>query len=56
MSDESNPFLQRLNQIHDAKVKWAYSEWLLDFLRSEGSLKSKIPTDKELLVWAKTLH
>lgn len=54
--DESNPFLQRLNRINDAKVKWAYSEWLLDFLRSEGSLKPKIPTDEELLVWAKTLH
>jgi len=56
MNDESNPFLQRLNQINDAKVKWAYSEWLLDFLRSEGSLKPKIPTDEELLLWAKTLH
>ena len=55
-NDETNPFLQRLDQINDAKVKWAYSEWLLSFLRSEGCLEPKIPTDEELLVWAKKLH
>ena len=51
--DDNNPFLRRLDQIQDAKVRWAYSEWLLSFLRSEGSLEPKIPTDQELLEWAK---
>ena len=53
---EANPFLRRLNQIQDARVKWAYSEWLVDFLRSEGCLEPKIPTDEELLQWAQKLH
>ena len=56
MSDQTNPFLLRLDQIKDAQVKWAYSEWLLNFLRSEGNLRPQIPTDEELLVWAKKLH
>jgi hypothetical protein len=54
--DQSNPFMQRLDQMHDAQVKWAYSEWLLNFLRSEGGLKPQIPTDEQLLTWAKSLH
>ena len=56
MNNDTNPFMQRLDQMKDARVKWAYSEWLLDFLRSEGQLQPKIPTDDELLLWAKTLH
>jgi len=55
-NNQTNPFMLRLDQIQDAKVRWAYSEWLLNFLRSEGSLKPTIPTDEELLIWAKTLH
>ena len=54
--NDQNPFMQRLDQIHDAQTKWAYSEWLIDFLRSEGSLEPKIPTDEQLLIWAKNLH
>jgi len=55
-NEQSNPFMKRLDQIHDAKVRWAYSEWLLNFLRSEGCLEPKIPSDDELLIWAKTLR
>ena len=55
-SRETNPFLQRLDQINDAKVKYAYSEWLLNFLRSEGSLNPTILTDEQLLVWHKNSH
>ena len=55
-TDETNPFLRRLNQIQDAKTKYLYSEWLLNFLRSEGCLEPKIPNDEELLEWAKNLH
>jgi hypothetical protein len=55
-TDETNPFLRRLNQIQDAKTKYLYSEWLLSFLRSEGCLEPKIPNDEELLEWAKNLH
>ena len=53
MNQESNPFLKQLDQLQDARVKWAYSEWLLNFLRSEGDQKPKIPTDEQLLAWAK---
>ncbi len=53
---ESNPFLRKLDQIHDAKVKWASSEWLLGFLRSEASDKLKNLTDEELLIWDKNLR
>lgn len=52
-NQETNPFLKRLDQIHDAQVKWAYSEWLLNFLRSEGEQKPQTLTDGELLLWAK---
>ena len=56
MNTEPNQFKQRLDQIKSAQVKYAYSEWLLNFLRSEGCLEPKIPTDEELLVWYQNLH
>ena len=52
-NQESNPYVQRLDQIQAAKVKWAASEWLLSFLRTEGSEKPKEPTDEQLLEWAR---
>lgn len=55
-NNQTNPFMQRLDQMKDAQTKWAYSEWLLNFLRSEGELKPKIPTDEELILWAQKLH
>ena len=48
---EPNPYLRKLNQIQDARVRWAYSEWLINFLRTEGSDLPKIPTDEELMEW-----
>ena len=53
---ETNPHLKRLDELEQAKTKWAYSEWLLSFLRSEGSEQPKILTDEELLQWAQNLH
>jgi len=50
---ESNPYLQRLDQIEAARKKWAQSEWLLSFLRTEGSEKPKELTDEQILEWAK---
>jgi hypothetical protein len=32
------------------------SEWLLNFLRTEGSVEPQKPTDEQLLVWQKALH
>jgi len=48
---EPNPFLCRLNELQTARERWAYSDWLLNFLRTEGSEPPKIPTDEELLKW-----
>jgi hypothetical protein len=53
---ETNPHLKRLDELEQAKTKWAYSEWLLSFLRSEGTEQPKILTDEELLQWAQNLH
>ena len=55
-NNATNPFMQRLDQMKDARVKWAYSEWLLNFLRSEGELQPKIPSDEDLLIWAQKSH
>ena len=52
-NQESNPYLQRLDQIEAARKKWAESEWLLSFLRTEGSERPKEPTDEQLLEWAR---
>ena len=52
-NQESNPYLLRLDQIEAARKKWAESEWLLSFLRTEGSERPKEPTDEQLLEWAR---
>lgn len=51
-----NPHLLALDQLQTVKRKWRESEWLLNFLRSEGSEEAKTPTDQELLIWAQNLH
>jgi hypothetical protein len=56
MNPPTNPYIKRLDELEAAKEKWQESEWLLSFLRSEGSEQPKIPTDEEVLQWAKNLH
>ncbi len=56
MSIEQNPHLKQLDLLENAKLKWACSEWLLSFLRSESSEMPKTLTDQEILEWAQNLH
>jgi hypothetical protein len=56
MNIESNPRLLQLDQLEAARRKWCESEWLLNFLRSEGCIEPKTPSDQELLIWAQNLH
>jgi len=56
MSTETNPYLRRLEETSEAKKKWAESEWLLNFLRSDTGQKPRILKDEELLEWDQTLH
>jgi len=52
---ETNPFLKKLDRLDEAKLKYAGSEWLLNFLRTERCLKPPVLTDEQLLLWQKTL-
>jgi len=33
--------------------KWRWSEWVLSFLKTEGSSEPKTPTNEEILLWAR---
>lgn len=45
----------RLNALEEAQQKWQESEWLLDFLRSEGN-QLKEPNEHELVQWHQKLQ
>ena len=54
--NETNPYLRKLDQLQEAKKKWADSEMLLDFLRTQGSVKPVAKPDEELLQWQQNLQ
>jgi len=56
MNNESNPYLRKLDQINEARKKWAESEWFLNLLCTETGLKPPTPTDEQLLQWVYKLH
>ena len=56
MNRESNPYLRRLEELAEARSKWAGSEWILNILRTETGQGTCIPTDEELLQWAQKVH
>ena len=48
---DRNHYLDRQDQLDDARKKWFESEYLLNFLRTQGHQAPKTPTDNELLEW-----
>jgi hypothetical protein len=48
---DSNPHLKRLDELEEARRKWAYSEQLLNILRSETGKPLKEVTDEDILQW-----
>ena len=56
MHNESNPYLRRLDAINEARTKYAESEWLLSFLRTNDGKEQRKLKDEELLQWAQQLH
>jgi hypothetical protein len=45
----------KLDLIKKAKDKWQESEWILEFLRSEGN-PVPMPTEQEILQWHQNLQ
>jgi hypothetical protein len=50
----STEYLKRLDQLEEARKKHLESEWLLKFLRTEGS-EPKTKTKEEILIWSQNL-
>ena len=53
MNNEYNQ--QKLDLLQNAREKWEESEWILDFLRSEGNPVPQ-PNEQELLRWMQNLN
>ncbi len=50
----SAEYLKKLDQIKEAKERWQESEWLLEFLRTQGS-EPNPKTEQEILIWNSNL-
>lgn len=50
----SEEYLQRRDRLQEAKLEWEESEWLLNFLRTQGS-EPKPKSDEEVLIWSQNL-
>ena len=49
--NNNNPYLQRLDQLDEARKKWTESEWRLNFLRTITNSPVKEIGEEELLAW-----
>lgn len=55
MFNETNPYLKKQEMLRKARDAWAYSEWFLNFLRTQGAEKPKQPNDDEVILWHQSL-
>lgn len=47
----TNPYLERLDDLEQARNLWQQSEFRLNFLRTESGTKLMQPTEEEILQW-----